>query len=204
MTIATFTELSTAIVRRLHRTDMDSDIADLITLAEKRIATMLRARLMEASGTIATVAGTVTAALPSTLLGIQSLSINQVAPTIDYISPEQFAQDFPDSTYLGVPRSYTIVGDNVRFGPTPDAVYTVAVVYSGSVTPLTAAAPSNALLTKWPNVYLYGALAESAEITRDMENGQRYESKFQDAINGVNLIDWHAGGLMRVRTDVRS
>jgi len=203
VSIATHTELVTAIIRRLHRTDLDADVPDFIELAEKRISAALRARLTETAGTIATVAGVAYAALPSTLLGIQSLSIAGVTPTIDYLTPDQFKRQYDDSGYTGAPREYTVIGDLIYFGPTPDAVYAVDCAYSASVTPLTASAPTNALLTKWPNVYLYGALAESAEVTRDTESGDRWEARFRDAIGGVNLIDWHAGGLMHVRTDVR-
>lgn len=204
MTLATYTDLTAAAMRRLHRSDMAGDIPDLIALAEKRIAALLRTRLMDTAGSVSTVAGTVTTPLPSALLGIQSLSIAALGGSLDYMTPEQFANAYSFASYTGAPRAYTIIGDNLHFGPTPDAAYTVAIVYSGSVAPLTEAASTNALLTKWPNVYLYGVLAESREITRDDVNGARWEGKFLDAINSVNTIDWQSGGNMRVRTDVRS
>lgn len=204
MSISTYDELVTTILRRLHRSDMAGDIPGLITLAEKRVSARLRARVMNTKGTVTTAAGQVSAVLPLTLLSVKSMSIAGEYGTLDYLPPEMFAATYPDATYTGVPQAYTIIGDVAYFGPTPDAVYSVSVVFADTVTPLTALAPTNTLLTRWPNVYLYGALAESVDITKNFENGDRWEAKFRDAIEGVNLTDWHAGGPMRVRCDVRS
>lgn len=203
MSIGTYTELVSALVRRLHRIDLTTDIPDFIMLAEKRIITMLRSRLMETASTIATVAGTQYVTLPTTLIGIDSLSIPGVSPNIDYVSPDKYKQDYGDTGYTGAPHAYTTIGDKVYFGPTPDAIYTVSIIYRGSVTPLTDAASTNSILTKWPNVYLYAALVESVEVTKNTTDGERWETRFRDAIDGINLIDWQAGGTMRVRSDVR-
>lgn len=203
MSIANYTDLVAAMIRRLHRADLAADIPDFIMLAEKRISTMLRARLMETSGSIATVAGAAYATLPTTLLGIDSLSIAGVSQGLDFISPDLYQKDYGDSRYTGAPRVYTTIGDKVYFGPTPDAIYTVSIIYRSSLVALTSDAPTNALLTKWPNAYLYGALAESSEVTKNAEEGQRWEGRFRDAIDGINLVEWHAGGSMRVRSDVR-
>ncbi|MES2148589.1 MAG: hypothetical protein V4508_02240 [Pseudomonadota bacterium] len=204
MSLDTYANLQLEVADWLHRGNLGTKPQTFIMLAEKRISMLLRARLQETAGTIATVAGVATAALPSTLLGIESLSINGVVPSIDYLSPEQFKQEFPDTGYSGAPRAYTTIGDTIYFGPVPDAVYSVAATYRASVTPLSDAAPTNSLLTKWPNVYLFGALVEGSDYAKDVAAKANWEAKFQDAIAGVNLIDWHAGGLMRVRTDVRS
>lgn len=204
MALSNFTDLSASIASWSHRTDTAALIPDFITLAEKRIVTMLRARLQETAATINTVVGVASASLPSTLLGIQSMSIANVSPTIEYVTPDELRRQYPDSTVSGAPRFYTTIGDTAVFGPAPDAVYVVAITYHASVTPLTAAAPVNALLTKWPNTYLFGALVEAANYAKDAVAKQEWDAKFQDAVMGVNMIDWHAGGPMRVRSDVRS
>lgn len=203
MALANYTDLKASIASWIHRNDLTTTIPDFIMLAEKRISTILRARLQETAGTIVTVAGVASAALPSTLLGVQSLSIDTVSPTIDYLAPDQLRQEFPDNSYTGAPRCYTTIGDLAYFGPVPDAVYTITCTFRSAIAALSDLAPTNALLTKWPNVYLFGAMVEATDFTKDVAANAKWEARFQDAIAGVNLIDWHAGGLMRVRTDVR-
>lgn len=202
MALGTYSELQASIASWLHRTNLTTQIPDFIVLAEKRIKTMLTARMQGTVSTIATVAGTVTASLPSTLLRIHSLSIANVMPSIDYLSPEQFHEQF-SAGESGAPRCYTIIGDLVYFGPTPDAAYSVSCACQVEIAALSDAAPINALLTKWPNVYLYGAMVEATDYIRDVVENEKWEGKFQAAIMGVNLLDWHTGGPLRVRSDVR-
>lgn len=203
MAIDTYAALQASIAGWIHRTDLTALLPDFITLTEKRITTLLKARASESVTTISTVAGVATAALPASLLGIDSLSIDNVAPAIEYLPPGAYFAHYPDVSYSGAPRHYTIVGEQIFFGPVPDAAYTIKCAMRASVVPLSDAAPTNALLAKWPNVYLYGALVEATDWTKDLEANAKYEGRFQEAIDGINKTDWHAGGPMRVRTDVR-
>lgn len=202
MALTTYTELVAAIASWTHRTDLATVTPDFIALAEARIKTLLTARLQDTTATITTVAGVATASLSSTLLRIHALSIATLMPSIDYLSPGALSAKYVDGE-TGTPRNYTTVGDLVHFGPVPDAVYSVTASYQAAVPALTADAPTNSLLTKWPHVYLFGALVESIEYTRNEASRAGWESKFQTAIAGVNLLDWHTGGPMRVRSDVR-
>jgi hypothetical protein len=200
----TYSWLKSEIAAWSHRSDLTDRIPGFIVLAEKRIATRLRSRIQEQAGTITTTSGAATASLPTTLLGVQAMSIDAESATLDYLPPEQFRQDFPDSSYTGAPRAYTTVGGTVYFGPTPDAAYTVSVMYRGSIATLNDDAPTNDLLTKWPNLYLAAAMLEVADFVSNDKMEAKWTVRFNEAIEGVNLVDQHAGGLMRVRTDVRN
>ncbi len=186
-----------------HRTDLDTKIPAFVLLAEKRIKTLLRPRVNEATATISTVAGVASVAMPARLLHTYALSIPGVMPKLEYMTIGQLNRAFsPDD--VGAPRAYTTVNDTVYFGPTPDAAYSVVCTYRSEALQLNASAPVNSLLTAWPNVYLFGALAEQAAWVGDDAAAGRWEAKFQDVISAVNVLDWHAGGPMHVTTDVRN
>lgn len=187
----------------MHRTDMTASMPMFILVAERRIARMLKSSLQDARGTISTVAGIATASLPSALLSVQSLSIANVVPSLSYMTPAQLDEHYVMQE-AGAPRHYTVIGDLVRFGPIPDAVYSVSCTYEAKPLALTAEEPTNALLTEWPDVYLFGALIEAADWAGDDASLIKWQAKFKAAIDGINLIDWHKGGPMRVRSDVRS
>ncbi|UOD28785.1 hypothetical protein INH39_25590 [Massilia violaceinigra] len=186
-----------------HRTDLDAKIPTFVLLAEKRIKTMLRPRVNEAVTTITATPGVAFVTLPSRLLHTRALSIPGLMPKLDYVTAGQL-EDMYSSGDVGVPRVYTTVNDAVYFGPVPDAAYSIACTYRAEALQLNAADPVNSLLTAWPNVYLFGALVELAGWLGDDAAGGKWESKFQDAIASINVLDWHAGGPMSVRTDVRN
>jgi len=202
MALTNYTELQTAIANWMHRTNLTGDIPDFITLAEDRIRALLTSNLQESIVQLTTVLGVQSVALPSSALSIKSLSIANVSPNIDYMPPDLFNHEFSMGV-SGIPRCYTLIGGTIYLGPTPDAVYTINAALSSEFASLSASAPTNALLTKFPSVYLWGALTEAAKFSRatDWQNG--FNSDFLNAMEGVNLRDWNGPGLMTVRTDVR-
>lgn len=202
MSIGTYTELQAAIALFSHRGNLTAQIPTFIQLAEARLNAILKARAQSAATTIATVAGVKTAPLPSSLTGIKSLSIADVAPSIDYLTPEQFAEKY-STAWSGAPRHYTVLADLIYFGPTPDAAYSVDCVMNADLPPLTDATPTNAVLTRWPNAYLFASLVELSDYTKDQAANLKWEGRLQEAIAGINQLDWHAGGPLRVRSDVR-
>jgi len=198
-----YTWLKGAVANWMHRTNLTADIPDCIMLAETRIKALLEAKLQDLIDTISTVPGQQTVSLPAALLRIHSLSIANVSPVIDYVTPEQLAARYIYGE-IGYPRKYTTIGNSLYFGPIPDAAYPVTIVYQASMTPLSLAEPINALLALWPNVYLWGSLVEAAKFSRDKELQAGFNADFAEAIAAVNLADWHNGGPLTVRSDVRS
>lgn len=187
----------------MHRNDLTGSIPDHIYLAEVRIRTRLTERVQDVTGTIATVAGTQYATLPTDFLSVKSLSIPGVMPTIDYMAPDEFNQQF-EPAVSGTPRCYTIIGDRIYLGPTPDAIYSISAMYRFDMQTLTDLAPTNALLSKWPNIYLFGALVESADFSRNIPLRDSFNSRFIDAIDGANVLEFNKNGPMRVRIDGRN
>lgn len=65
----------------------------------------------------------------------------------------------------GPPQFYTLLANKVRLAPS--AVGTLELVYYARLPPLTIAKPTNWLITKAPEVYLYGALLEAMLFQKD-------------------------------------
>lgn len=194
--------LKTAIAKWMHRSNLGGDIPDFIMLAESRIRALLDSRVQQKVDLLTT-NGIEYVLMPSDLLSIRSLSIPTIMPNLEYLTPDQFSAQF-NSQEVGTPRCYTTSGDYLYLGPVPDAVYSLQAWYKADITPLSELNTTNALLSRWPNAYLWGALSEAAKFSRDMEMRNQFEADFQSAVASINLIDWAVGGNMRVQSDVRS
>lgn len=204
MALTNYTDLQASVAGWLHRTDLAAVIPDFITLAEKRINGDLDARLQDTVATLATVAGTATAASPTDVVNIRSLTV-QASPNqvLNYLTPDQFNTQYAAGA-SGLPRSFTVIGGSIYFGPIPDAIYSVQCVYKATVPPLaTSAGGVNWLMTNFPQVYLMAALCASVKYTKDEASHATWEIEYKEAIQSVNDQDWYSGSTMRVRGDVR-
>lgn len=202
MALTNYTELQAAVASWMHRNNLTGSIPDFITLAEARIKALVTARIQQEVIQAQTVAGVEYVVMPNDLIGIKSISIPSVQNNVDYMSPDVFNNEF-DPNVSGVPRCYSIIGSFLYLGPTPDAIYTLHIALSSEFPPLTALAPTNTLLAKWPNVYLWGALTEAARFCRDIALKDQFDADFLNAVGSVNVSEWNTPGPMTVRTDVR-
>lgn len=204
MALATYSDLRAAIARVLQRSDLVAAIPDLIAVAESQISQRLDARLQDTVSTLSTVSGTETVALPVDVLSVRSLTVTSSNPVIalDYVTPEKLRIDYAYRT-SGMPMVYALAGSNVYLAPTPDAVYTLTIVYKARVPALSDSVTTNYVLTYYPDVYLYGALANAGPYIEDNARVTQWKQAFQMAIDGVNAVDWHTGSTMTVRSDVR-
>jgi hypothetical protein len=192
--------LQSKVARWIKRTDLSADIPDFVMLAEKRISGDLEARLQNMTDTLATVGDSPTVALPDGFNGIRSLSIaNQGGLTP--MTPEKLANAYTNAGN-GVPKNYAIVGDVLRLGPVPDAVYQMDIVYRAEIPALADSADgTNWLIADHPEIYLAATMCEALLYTRDTANLQVWTAKYTAAINALNVTDWNSASSMVVRSD---
>ena len=76
------------------------------------------------------------------------------------------------SSTSGQPHTYTILGDNFRFAPTPDASYTGVLNYYKEFDALSDSNTSNYILTNHPAIYLYGSLYHAANFLGGVESSK--------------------------------
>jgi hypothetical protein len=195
--------LQSKVARWIKRTDLSADIPDFVMLAEKRISGDLEARLQNMTGTLSTVGDSPTVALPDGLNGIRSLSIATYG-SLTPMTPEKLANAYTNAGN-GVPKNYTIVGDVLRLGPVPDAVYQMDIVYQAEIPALAdAAGGTNWLIADHPEIYLAATMCEALMYTRDTANLQIWTAKYTAAINALNVTDWNSASSMVVRSDIRT
>jgi len=204
MAIATYSDLQTSVANWLKRSDLTSIIPDFITLAEARIARDLRLRRQVTNTALSTVAGTQTVSLPSDFLEMENITLTNTTPpaALSVVTPEIMDRKFPSGYANGQPVVYTIVGDAIQLGPTPDAVYTVSLDYYQRFAALSTT-PTNWLLTNHPGVYLFGALAEGAPYLMEDERTPLWDTKYRAEVAALQQADdaaLRSGSAMRVRT----
>ena len=202
MAIGTFAQLKTATANWLDRSDLTCRIPEFITLAEARFNRVLRIRDMEAVSTsISTVAGTREYSLPTRFVQMKEfhLTTDPLTP-LSYITPEMMTRMQAGSS-KSKPQVYTIIADNVRLGPNPDAVYTTSMLYYQAFAALSDAATTNDMLTNNPDVYLYGTLLEAEPFIMNDQRVGLWLAAFEKAVGDIqnqDNKDRHSGSQLRV------
>tara|TARA_R110000737_G_scaffold330319_1_gene345898 strand:+ start:152 stop:781 length:630 start_codon:yes stop_codon:yes gene_type:complete len=202
MAIGTFAQLKTAAANWLDRSDLTARIPEFITLAEARFNRVLRIRDMETVSTaISTAAGTREYSLPTGFVQMKEfhLSTDPLTP-LAYITPEMMTRIWAGSS-KGRPEVFTIIADNVRLGPNPDAVYTTSMLYYKTFTALSDSATTNDMLTNNPDVYLYGTLLEAEPFIMNDQRVGLWLAAFDKAVSDIqnqDNKDRHSGSQLRV------
>ena len=202
MAISTFAELKTAAANWLDRSDLTDRIPEFIALAEARFNRILRIRDMETVSTaISTTGGTREYSLPTGFVQMKEfhLTTDPLTP-LAYITPEMMTRLWAGSL-SGRPEVFTVIADNVRLGPSPDAVYTTSMLYYKTFTALSDDATTNDMLTNNPDVYLYGTLLEAEPFIMNDERVQLWAIAFKQAIDDIqnqDNKDRHSGSQLRV------
>jgi hypothetical protein len=123
-------------------------------------------------------------------------------PSLEFKSGTQMDEyRFCTSDISAQPRYFTVFGDEIELVPTPDQAYTIEMVYRQNIPPLASNSP-NWLLVLAPDLYLYGALLESAPYIKEDDRIQTWGLGFTTAmndLNGLGLTSAFNAGPMTVR-----
>jgi hypothetical protein len=176
MALANLTDLESALKDWAgDRTDLStSRVDDCITMAEAdiqngvydattgfEIAPPLRVKSMETVNSAFVLSGEFNT-LPTDFLEMREVWLSSQADwmPLSYTPPHTYDSLY-GSTESGPPIAYSIVGAQIRVGPGASASDTLRLIYYASVPGLVANS-TNWLMTRAPNVYLYGALRHLA------------------------------------------
>jgi hypothetical protein len=202
MALATYTDLLASIAGWMNRTDLTAVIPDFVTLAEARISRDLRLRKQIVTSTLTTASGTRGVSLPTDWLQFENVSVlSSPEAQLTYAPVEHLDTVYPNNGTSGKPSLYTIEGDQILFGPTPDAAYTVSILYYARFAALQTAS-TNWLLTNHPSVYLYACLLQACLYVRDKSGAADYQGLYNDVMNSLQSQDdsaQHSGSSLRVR-----
>jgi hypothetical protein len=192
MAISTYTELKTAVDNWLARTDLADRAPEFIALAEGRMNRELETRAQEKRVTANTVADDSYVSLPTDVRQVRHVRLNTNPKVIlKFLTPEALDATYP-STGTGKPRAYSVIGTEIVFSPTPDAVYEAEIAYVGDIDALGDSTATNTILARHPDAYLHGALAEAFTYLMDDQRAARHDQMFARAVMGIQADEERA------------
>ena len=189
MALTTYALLKTTIANYLNRTDLTSYLGDFITLTESRMNREWRVReMVNTDTTTTTVAGTQSYSLPSGFLEASAV-IYQSNPyrTLRFMANGDFYRQYNVTQTSGLPTFFTIVGENILLGVAPDSAQTLQIDFYKTITALSESNTTNTILTNYPELYLYGALAESSPFLMQDERLDTWARLYKEALKNANL-----------------
>ena len=201
MAISNYTELKTAVANWLDRDDLTDRIPEFIALAEARFNRVLRLRSMEAKYTANTVAAQRNLALPTSYIQMRNFQVNtSPLTTLSYVTPEIYDRLWGGSTG-GTPKFYTILANEVSFGPIPGSVMEVEMLFYKKFDNLSGSVATNWLITNAPDIYLYGSMLEAEPFIMNDERVPLWAAALDRAVSDMqeqDNKDRHSGSALRV------
>ena len=181
-----YTALKTAVASWLHRADLESKIPDFITLAEAKFNRALRVEEMVSVHSATAADSAIT--LPTDYL--EAISLEVAGNAYDFR---------PASVFFELEgRYYTRRGNQLVLA---DAGGDVTLHYYAQIPGLSTGNPSNWLLEKAPDLYLYSALLEAAPYIKDDARLAVWGSARQavlDAIQSANDASRYSGRALTI------
>lgn len=185
MALHDFASLKTAVadwISRSNLTGIDARAEEFIALFEAQANRELDVRDMV--DTILLSVSDETAALPCDFAGVLSFRLTEPqSPELQYVKPSEL-----DGTFrLGKPERYTIT-DSLVFDPVPDGEYEARLRYRKRIPSLGPGMPTNWLLQRHPDAYLYGALSQALIYFRD-DDRQVIRNAYASALDAITQDD---------------
>lgn len=179
--ITNYGTLKAAVARRAVRSDLTNDIPDFIRSAHDRIVmdVVIGADLTLNAQTVA---------VPEGFRDPVSLWLNN-RPWIQVT--EASTQQIQASTVQGYgrPTLFAVSGSNLTLFPSPEGSWAARLLYSIGRDFFDDDDSTNVILTRYPNLYLYGAMADLSRQTFDNEAVARWEPLFFGEIERVNAAE---------------
>ena len=206
MALANYTDLISAINSSagwLHRADLGTIAPDWVTLAEASmnyggvlpngtIVDGLRTGSQETIGTLTTVAGTQTVALPAAFLEMRKIYYTLSGTRFELIERPPTPMGIQELSNVNAPpTTFYVQGSSLYLIPIPDQAYTITIDYYASIGPL-ATSSTNWLMTQSPMTYLAGSIVQGAlwmGTKFAMEGAQPWVSAFVSSIEAVRRAD---------------
>jgi len=194
--ITTYATLQSAVTEWLARdqdTTLIARIPTFIQLAEAKFNRELFVRQMESRATAlvdTTSDEPEFISLPSDFQSMRRVRLSSVTgkPCLSFKSGTQMDEyRYTTSDVTGQPRYFTIFGTEMELAPTPDDDYTLEMIYRQNIPPLATNDP-NWLLSLAPDLYLYGALLESAPYIKEDGRIQTWSVGMASALAGLNNL----------------
>lgn len=180
MAYDTYAGLQTTVADWLHRSNLTAQVPDFINLAERVINRRLNIFPRELEFSLVAPTLTRFLPLPSDFGQPIALYLTDIDPReqLTYVLPQQLNVD--ESASLR-PQYWAVDGANIAFPSQSDFAYTMTLRYQQN-TYLSDSAPMHATFARYPDLYLYGALAQAAPYIRDDARWPSWDAKFKELL----------------------
>lgn len=219
MAIDTYAKLQSEVLDTLNRTDLVAQVTEYtpgtiegavqrgIAKAEKRIIRRLRTREFETSTTMSTTGSLETISIPSDFIMAKSMVL-QTNPNVVLAQKDmtQLIGDNPSAS-VGQPNSFATFGTSFYFRPIPTTSQDIKLFYYAAPAAMSDTVTTSTLLTKYPDLMLYGVLIELTAHIMDDDRIQMWKGAFDEAIKDItddNTTNRWSGAPIRSSIDVRS
>lgn len=199
-TITNYSTLKSAVADWLNRADLTSQIETFIQLAEADLNTRLRTREMivraEATSNQQYVQ------LPADWLEAINLHIVDGAQPLRFITLDESDAILNAQTYTS-PAFYSLMNGAIEIVPAPDDDIDIEMIYYGKIAALSDQNTTNWLLTRAPDIYLYGAMSHAAPFLVDDARIPVFFSAYNarvDSLNAEAQRSLHSGSPLIQRT----
>jgi hypothetical protein len=178
MSIIDFASLKAAVSARAIRADLTSLVPDFIRSAHDEIVnTLALCATLSLSDS--------TASLPSDFRLPVAIILDSFPATPLTLGNTDQVQNLGS----GRPTRYLFSGTTLTVAPTPDITYSARLLYKLARTAFSADADTNAALTRFPFLYLDGAMAELFAHARNADEETKYRQKFEAGLQQANSVE---------------
>jgi hypothetical protein len=184
MPLDNYANLQQQVVKWSHRDDIQEHAADCIALAESHMYRGTAGlRVPEMQTELQSMFSVKSIAFPAGLIEFRNVSV-EIDGVFYRLKKIPLAQ-IPDDGEAGTPAAYALTS-SIILDIEPDKQYNFKFEYYALPTPLSDATPVNDILTNYPNVYFYGAMAAAFQYAGEIEQVTYWGNLFQSAILKAN------------------
>lgn len=185
MALDTYDGLKAVIADTLDRDDLTSQIDDFIDLAETRHKREIRIREMLSRSAITVDDRQIS--LPTGFLEMKTLRLlTDPVTVLEEVNLYEMNRIRTETT--DKPAFFTVHAE-IEFDVTPAESYSGEIIFYKDLTPLDSNNPSNAILSRAPDAYLYGSLVAATPFLNHDERLQMWVDLYEAAREGLNGMD---------------
>lgn len=198
-TITNYTTLQSTIADYLNRADLTAQIPTFIQMAEADMNTRLRTRemIVRAEAT----SNNEYVQLPSDWVEAINLHIVDGKQPLRFVTLDEADRIVAEKYYTQV-IAYSLMNGALELVPEPGDDVDIEMIYYGKIPALSAQQATNWLLTKAPDVYLYGSLLHAQPFLMDDQRmpvfATLYNSRIE-ALNEESMKSTHSGSPLIAR-----
>jgi len=183
MSITTYGELKTAVANWLRRSELTTRIPEFITMAEDVLYADRRMMIRPLEATTDLTINAQSESLPTRFIGPRRIYLSTEPVTLlQFLTPENFWSKYL-SSQTSKPEAFTIEGDNMIFGPSPDATYTGKLLYYLRPAALSDDADTNWVLANARGLLLNGALIQACSYIKDDANIAKFAALYDSQLD---------------------